>query len=172
LTVFGFIAVNAITEFLENEFPLIYNRFINIQADGSTHERIAAYNDAWKQFINAPIVSSDFVLTSGIGRGWYPHNIVLESLIALGIIGGIIIIVLLTKGISNTMMTFRKKQIEGFIGIIFMQYMILHMVSSCIYGGSIFFTLISYMLSNSYFKKYDKTFSVSESQISISNNQI
>ncbi|WP_158960379.1 O-antigen ligase family protein [Myroides fluvii] len=45
------------------------------------------FNDAVIQFLEAPFFGSHFVLTFGMGKGWYPHNIFLESLINVGVVG-------------------------------------------------------------------------------------
>jgi len=67
---------------------LVLERFIGIgERDDSTAERLMLYNNAWKQFLSSPL-TGDF-LEERILR-IYPHNMILESLMALGIFGGLL----------------------------------------------------------------------------------
>lgn len=67
---------------------LVLERFIGIgERDESTAERILLYSNAWKQFLAAPL-TGDF-LEERVLR-IYPHNMILEALMALGIFGGLL----------------------------------------------------------------------------------
>jgi O-antigen ligase len=71
-------------------FSLVLDRFAGISGkDESTAERLLLYNNAWEQFLRAPF-TGDF-LEERVLR-IYPHNMVLESLMALGIFGGILFV--------------------------------------------------------------------------------
>jgi O-antigen ligase len=138
---------NTIFKFIEQTFPVMYIR-LDDASRGDTSERNLLYHNAWRQFINAPWGSDDFVLNSGYGKGMYPHNIILESLVSLGITGGIIIILLLIKSISKSIVSLKKKSSESFLVIIFLQYVILYMFSYSLYSvsASVLFCLMTYIL--------------------------
>jgi O-antigen ligase len=59
--------------------------------DESTEGRVQAYAGAFKQFVDSPIVGS-FLEEHTLQQ--YPHNVLLESFMALGIVGGIVFLII------------------------------------------------------------------------------
>lgn len=57
---------------------------ININTDASTAIRYSSFSGAWQQFMDNPVFGR-YILESF--TGYYPHNIYLESLMAVGFIG-------------------------------------------------------------------------------------
>ncbi len=71
-------------------FSLVLERFSGIgEKDESTAERLMLYSNAWKQFQQSPFLG-DFLEERVLKI--YPHNMVLESLMALGVAGGIMFV--------------------------------------------------------------------------------
>jgi hypothetical protein len=59
--------------------------FLLERAAGGREARDEVFADAWNQFISSPIFGDQFVVRLG---GGYPHNIVVETLMATGLVGG------------------------------------------------------------------------------------
>lgn len=87
------------------------------------------YTDAWSQFIQSPFIGNHFVLTSGLGRGWYPHNLFFEIMINAGILGGILLLIALISGISVSLKLFRSRDENSWLAIMFLQFLIFSMSS-------------------------------------------
>jgi O-antigen ligase len=146
LVLFLVVFENIIYETIEELSPIMYVR-LEAALAGDSSARNLLYTNAWNQFLDSPF-GNDFVLVSGYGKGMYPHNLILESLISLGIMGGVIIIILLVKSISKSIILFKKKKAESFLAVIFLQYVILYMFSYSLYSANILFCLMSYILMN------------------------
>jgi O-antigen ligase len=146
MTFFFIVSENIMYKIIEEVSPLMYERLSAAQ-QGDTSYRDLIFEDAWKQFTSTPLLGGDFVLNFGIGKGWYPHNIILESLITLGLFGGILIFILLKQSILNSIMALKLKKKEAVICVILLQYIILYMFSFCIYTATILFCTMGYVLS-------------------------
>lgn len=89
-------------------FEVIINRFTKSQFDkgGSDFERQELMNNAYKQFLENPIFGKSVEV---LGLGNYPHNMLLESFMTLGVLGGIICMVILILSFrkSLTMLTLK-----------------------------------------------------------------
>lgn len=87
----GLAAAAAVIGFYANPEYLGYaiealNR-INVNTDMSTAGRVLLYEGAWRQFIDDPLLGR---YAAEVSSGYYyPHNIYLESLMAVGLIGTI-----------------------------------------------------------------------------------
>ncbi len=70
---------------------LTYMRFVNVEGDQSSQERLDMIRGAIAQFQSSPFIG-DFIEERSLHM--YPHNVILESFMALGIPGGIVFLVL------------------------------------------------------------------------------
>lgn len=64
----------------------IYQRFVDMfesRLQGGREERDYLLADAWNDFINSPLIGESYVMHNG----GYPHNFIVESLMATGIAG-------------------------------------------------------------------------------------
>ncbi|MBS1783750.1 MAG: O-antigen ligase family protein [Bacteroidetes bacterium] len=72
-------------------FEIISNRLTHFSSDQSTVARNRALSGAWSQFLDSPFVGS--FIEEKLTRQ-YPHNMILEAFMALGILGGILFFIL------------------------------------------------------------------------------
>ena len=101
--------------------PFTAERIYNFVYLGDTAHRLdfenqqgSAYFIAFKQFLDSPFWGSYFrLITSGAFRGHYPHNLFLEIMITMGIIGLIPLLILLFKVIMNVGRNFTLKVEEN-----------------------------------------------------------
>jgi hypothetical protein len=110
--------------------PVLYNRFFNQPFDGVTGGRIPLYLDAINTFINNPFLGGKFAINLG-GNTIYSHNLILDSLMGLGILGGAIIIYVMYQTIK-VVLSFANTRYLIFY-LILLQQIISLMTSSAIY---------------------------------------
>ena len=85
----GAVGVSIVRRFVLARYEFdIYSRFLDAAEgyDNSANAREEAYAGAWQQFINNPFFGDAIVERS---TGGYPHNLILEALMATGFLGGI-----------------------------------------------------------------------------------
>jgi O-Antigen ligase len=98
------------------------------------------YETAVKTFLEYPLTGFGIELPNGEG---YPHNLILESFLSLGICGGIVFIIITTFAtISSIKLLLSKNSCWGWIGILFIQYFIAGFSSGSLYGANIFWYLL------------------------------
>jgi O-antigen ligase len=147
MCVCGYMLSDLIVGYIEYLSPVMFNR-MNDLVSGDLDLRDVLFQDAWKQFIDSPVLGNDFVLTSGFGVGWYPHNIILESFMSMGILGGSIIIALIVLSIKKSIKVIGYKDKNMIFALLYLQYLMLHMVSGSIYNGGILFVFMVVVLMN------------------------
>ncbi|MCK7519045.1 MAG: hypothetical protein MZV64_15630 [Ignavibacteriales bacterium] len=131
-------------------FLLRFQRFV----ESGDALRFQLYEEAIKEFLNHPIIGNQFVLENGIGAGIYPHNIFLESLMALGFIGGILILILLFNSLKICYYSIKELDNYSWIRLLFIQYFIFSMMSGGIYNSPL---LWIFMALNFAVDKFNKT---------------
>ncbi|MDQ8203599.1 O-antigen ligase family protein [Pelagicoccus sp. SDUM812003] len=73
----------------------VFDRLLSIHHDvvsqSDQSDRLVFYENAWNSFLESPIIGSQ----SSLGGYAYPHNLILESLMAVGIVGTIPLLVVI-----------------------------------------------------------------------------
>src|SRR5690606_36510269 len=78
-----------IIQIIELINPVIGERLLSLIENNDVSGRDNAYEISLNQFYSSPLFGDYFVMTSGPLQGLYPHNILIESLMTLGIIGSL-----------------------------------------------------------------------------------
>lgn len=106
----------------------IIDRFnaISTGNDLSSAYRLIAYNGAWNQFVDNPLFGN--AIEEQI-TNFYPHNVVLEALMATGLIGGIPFIGLLFLALHAAWKIMQSASGEVWIGLLTIQYIVAHQMS-------------------------------------------
>jgi hypothetical protein len=112
---------------------------------GNTSGRDIIYEQAIQAFIDSPIIGSQFALFSNIGVFTYSHNIILDSLMGLGIIGGIAMAYILFDSLLSISYLIKRKDPHFWIGLILLQQIVLSMLSGAIYYNQILNFLIVFI---------------------------
>jgi O-antigen ligase len=74
-------------------------RFAEVFADASSQERLQLFGGAWQQFTEQPLLGQAYV---ELQLMTYPHNLVIETLMATGVVGlGLLLLVLLGAVIAG-----------------------------------------------------------------------
>ena len=87
--------------------PVVSARLLALIEESDLSGRDGAYDIAIGQFLSSPLYGDYFVLTSGPLAGLYPHNIILESLMTLGLIGSIPLFILFLRSIYQGIKLFK-----------------------------------------------------------------
>lgn len=130
---------------------MFYTSFYRLSAtiiDNDSGNRNYYYEDAFKQFLNSPILGDNFVIKSGLGIGDYPHNIFLESMLAFGFIGGGIIILIIIKSLINARILIKKHDNQSWVGFLFIQFLILGLLSGSLWNSIELIVIIGILLNS------------------------
>lgn len=87
-----FIAIEYVKDLIQEISPILKARLFD--REDQTWDRVPLYNYAINSFLNSPIIGEKFGVYYP-GQITYPHNIFLETLMQLGLIGGIMIFIIL-----------------------------------------------------------------------------
>jgi len=122
--------VPAINYLEEEGYISLMERFSETLEDVAAQERIAMAIGAWTQFTDHPLFGSAFV---ELRYYTYPHNIVLESLMATGVVGAGLLLANLAAAILASMRLILASPSVAWIGFIVLPYVVRGMVSGSLY---------------------------------------
>lgn len=113
--------------------PFLERVYVSI-FEGDMSKRDILYLQAFEDFTNYPILGKSFLLESG----FYPHNIYLEVMMAMGMLGLLLIIYLHFSAFRKLYFFIKNNFLHDrmWIGVLFLQYYILSLTSYNIYGNS------------------------------------
>lgn len=138
--------INPILDFIGNISPVMEHRLRISIFEGDSSGRDSIFKDAIKAFLDSPIIGKQFGLFDGNGGYGYSHNIILDSLMGLGIFGGLIIIFILWKAIKKSYTFIQTKNPNYWVFLILLQQIILVMFSGAIYYELLLNSLLVYAL--------------------------
>jgi O-antigen ligase len=122
----------------QSEELTIVSRFTTAGSDESTLERLLLWRGALAQFNASPLLGESFV--EAITRG-YPHNDILEAMMATGIVGLLLLLFLLLVGLISTLHQLKKNEFR-WLGILFLQILAGEQTSGSLYFSQIFWTML------------------------------
>lgn len=135
----------------------LFARFLSIgdavESQSSSASRLGLWMHALDQFMDYPIFG-DKLQTNNIDI--YPHNIILEILQSIGIIGFIPFAILLFRAFTVCKQIFRNYVEFAWIPTIFIQAFVQNMFSGAIYTASWFWVSMALLFSLNYFIKYEE----------------
>lgn len=118
----------------ENSFGVpIYNRMVeaSLITGGSTPERLQRLAAGLGDFISSPLLGSRIEESQ---FGGYPHNIILEALMATGVFGGALLFVLLATLFVKAAYVYRAMPAYGWVCVLFVQHLVAAQVSGAVYS--------------------------------------
>lgn len=120
----------------------LWTRFLSIDEDQSALARLLLQGNAIAQFLNNPILGSAYIELEFLE---YPHNLFIETGMALGIIGISLLFIFLAKSASVAMRLARRSEL--LIPMLFMQYFIGAQLSGAIFGNAGLWATTAILLS-------------------------
>lgn len=116
----------------------LVERFTNITSDLSARERLMIQGNALDQATASPIWGSAY---TELVSGQYPHNLILESFMALGLVGlGLFVFICLRGGLQAAV---RLRAGEVLLPLLLVQYFISAMFSGSIWGAGGLWVLLA-----------------------------
>jgi O-antigen ligase len=143
LLIFAIVASQELVQFFSIfESVTLIERFLDsIETISNGEGRLA-------QYANSFILISESPLTGGYLEDpkfmVYPHNIFLESLMSLGIIGGILIVYLIYKSVRNAILLSRKNPGYKIFTALLIQYVVAAQFSGSLYTSTAMWALIGF----------------------------
>lgn len=120
----------------QNSFGIpTYSRMVeaSLITGGSTPERLQRLSAGFADFMASPLLGSRIEESQ---FGGYPHNIILEALMATGVLGGSLLFILLMVVAFKAMRVYRTMPAYGWVSILFVQHFIAAQVSGAVYTVS------------------------------------
>lgn len=124
-------------------FDRIFKTVDQIES-GEQEERSELYNIAWNMFLKNPILGKQFVTSSRQNHldRVIPHNIILESLMAIGVIGSIFLFIILAIYLRRLFCVYKFSFEVAFIILLTLIFLLQSMVSGGLFLEVEFFTLL------------------------------
>lgn len=145
----GVAGVAAAVLYLENAGVIdILARLTDTFQDVASQERAQMIRGAWTQFTDNPLLGSAFVELRFMEN---PHNILLESMMALGVVGLGLLLVSMAASLAAAGDVIRTVPRHAWVGLIYLQYVVNGMLSGSLFtdGSFWFFALASLALAKS-----------------------
>lgn len=140
LSIILFLIFLAFTSFVNLEELGIFKRFVSPNY-GNDPTRGEIWDAAFDYFLNSPIIGYSIVDKFGI----YPHNIFLEVLMSIGLIGVIPFIIPIFESIKKSLKILSKSQNNSF-ALLFISQLFISLSSGSTYYNPEFWVLISLIL--------------------------
>jgi O-antigen ligase len=129
-------AVVAAINYLEETGIIdVVERLTETLQDVASQERTAMIVGAWQQFTEHPFVGSAFVERRFMMN---PHNVILESLMAVGVVGLGLLLVSMSASLVATQRVLRIPGNHAWVGLIYVQYVINGMLSGSLFTDGTF----------------------------------
>ncbi len=160
-----FIFSNTYLHFIDKYSHVSSGRIALTITEGDSGNRDSYYSAAIDQFVESPIIGDNFVLKKGIGKGDYPHNLILEAMLAFGFLGGIILIYLYIKSIRISYVNIKNNTALKWLGLLFFQFLIYSSLHGALWGASQFIIIMGLILTFQFKKIYKKTIQKAEHKI-------
>lgn len=106
--------------------------------------RQESFYGAFQQFLGSPLIGDSLEEKT---TNFYPHNILLEALMATGLIGGLPFMALLYKALSRARALISRNAPTGWIALLFIQYLVGAQFSGAIYINTVFWMLLGMLLA-------------------------
>lgn len=115
---------------IEHISPVLYQRLT--RDEGQLYDRMPLYIIAWNSFLDNPLFGSSFAIYHDKTFS-YAHNIILDSMMQLGIIGLGFIFYIYKHGVKMVLSFFKKNSNLIWVGFFMLKSMMGLMVSGSIY---------------------------------------
>lgn len=119
----------------------LWQRFTNIEEDDSALERLLLQANAIDQFVGSPFLGSAFVESEFLT---YPHNLFIETGMALGFVGLVLLLVLLRHMLGSMVRQLRSGLL--LVPLLFLQYFVSAQLSGAIYGNAALWATASVLI--------------------------
>jgi len=145
ILVVGIYAVVFLDEYLQSG---LLERFLSISEDvdsiSGSGARMKIWTDSFNQFLNNPLIGDKLAVDNWIN---YPHNVILEVLQTIGLVGFIPFVLLLISAWRRVIYIGQYHKEYFWVIAIFILSFVQHMVSGSVYTASWMWTSMAFVLS-------------------------
>jgi O-antigen ligase len=143
----GLISFSGVIYYLSEKFNflgVLIARFTTSQSElgGSDYERTLFIEGAWNQFRNSPLIGDSVEVRP---YGIYPHNMLIESFMSLGILGGVLCLAILIIAFVKAIQLLKYKEVSWLV-ILFLFSYIATFTTGSIVNNFRFWTFLSLIL--------------------------
>jgi hypothetical protein len=129
-----------------SDYLILFNNVLDrISGTSGDEERPLIYAESWGRFISNPLIGTNAITE-------YAHNIFLASLEALGVMGGILMLIIYINAIKASIKLVRIKSTDWIALLVIMQ-LVAVLVTGAIWNIFIFWSLLA-LLANLYNMRY------------------
>ncbi len=112
------------------------------RVESQTETRVDLWSSAWEDFLDYPLTGRAFEGRYEI----YPHNLIIESFMATGIVGGCMFLWLLGYGLRIAIRLIGQRAEYAWLGLLFVQMTIYGLFSAALYNHFSFWYLLAAVL--------------------------
>lgn len=135
---FGFAAIKEIGSNIDQRMLATLD-----EMEDHSESRLDLWQSAWEDFVDHPLTGRAFD-----GRyGMYPHNLLIESLMATGIVGGLSFLWILCLGIHAAWNLIRHSADQAWLGFLFFQMFVYAMFSGALWSHFGFWYMLAAVLA-------------------------
>lgn len=109
-------------------------------SDGSSEARLFLMRSGWNSFLEQPIFGA-YYIDPTLGMGFYPHNLFIESAMAMGIFGLGLFVMLNLRMLRNTL--FRKRARFQTVNALLIYFFISILFSGSLWGSAEYFIFLA-----------------------------
>jgi hypothetical protein len=106
----------------------------------SVSERVDVQRRAWEQFLSHPVLGSSLEERVSL---FYPHNTIVESFMAVGVVGGVAYLAYHAFGLLRALRLIASRTEAAWVGILCLQYTLSAMFSGSLYGNGAMWAFLS-----------------------------
>lgn len=142
------IFINDILSFLDTISPIMAERLKDTLFEGESSYRDVIYAASLNEFLDSPVIGSQFahfgeIAYQEVESGFvYSHNIILDALMALGIVGGILLIYFLFSSTRESYLRIKNRDYNFWISLLLIQSIVSHMFSNAFYYDPLLLILL------------------------------
>lgn len=137
--------LDQILELMGNISPTIEARLKSSIDEGDTSGRDPLYKEAFNAFLYSPLFGKQFAIFSTDGSFSYSHNIILDALMGLGIIGGSAIIFFIGAALKKSYYLIKKNDAHFWICLLLIQQIMFNMTSGAFYYNQLLSALLTFL---------------------------
>lgn len=145
------IFMDQILGFIGDISPVMEFRLRASIYEGDSSGRDPIFETAFQAFLDKPILGKQFAMFDN-GDFGYSHNLILDSLMGLGIFGGLAIVYILWIAIKKSYYFVKNKDTNYWISLILIQQIVLSMLSGAIYYSQLINVLLVFVFISNYSK--------------------
>ncbi|MCX8523533.1 hypothetical protein OF897_06325 [Chryseobacterium formosus] len=132
-------------ELLGDIAPVIESRFRDTLEGNSNDGRDVLHSKAIDAFFQSPLIGQQFGIFDGNGGYAYSHNLLLDFLMGLGLVGGGMLLYILSKAIKLLYYSIKNKDNFFWVSLILLQQLFSSMFSGTFYQDQILTALLTFV---------------------------